>query len=108
MIFECLLLARGENNQMSNMKEQLKLPLDDSREFFELYVKDGNREFVRHIRFLQADSLNSAEDEITTVLPDYWKTMSVRPVTLEYVWETYEDLHFSYHTCKSLLGLIEF
>ena len=93
---------------MSNMKKQIELPLDDDRDIFELYVKDGNREFVRHVRFLRADSLNDAEDEISEVLPDYWKTMSVRPVKSEYVWNMYEELHFSYKICKSLLGLIKF
>jgi len=93
---------------MSNMKQQLELPLEDSRDFFELFVKDGNREFVRHVRFLRAESLNDAEDEVASVLSDYWKTMSVRPVNIKYVWKTYEDLHFSYNICKSLLGLIEF
>ena len=93
---------------MSNMKKQLELPLDDDRDIFELYIKDGNREFVRHVRFLRADSLNDAEDKISEVLPDYWKTMRVRIVKLEYVWEVYQDLHFSYNTCKSLLGLIPF
>ena len=91
---------------MSNMKKQLELPLDDTRDFFELYAKDGNREFVRHVRFLKADSLNHAEDEISGILPDYWKTMSVRRVDLTYVWKMYEDLHVAYMTCKSLLGLV--
>tara|TARA_B100001123_G_C14312962_1_gene632155 strand:+ start:161 stop:433 length:273 start_codon:yes stop_codon:yes gene_type:complete len=90
------------------MKEQLNLPLDDPRDVFELYVKDGNREFVRHVRFLQADSLNNAEDLVAEVLPDYWKTMSIRPVEMKYVWDVYQDLHFSYNICKSMLGLVEF
>ena len=85
--------------------KQLQLALEE-KDIFELYVKDGNREFVRHVRFLRADSLNNAEDVISEVLPDYWKTMRVRPASLEYVWDTYEDLHFAYKTCKSLLGLV--
>ena len=93
---------------MSNMKDRAYTGMDDNRDVFELYVKDGNREFMRHVRFLQADTLNDAEDRITEVIPDYWKTMSVRPVTLEYVWDVYQDLHFSYHTCKSMLGLVDF
>ncbi len=91
---------------MSNMKKQINLPLDDDRDVFELYVKDGNREFVRHVRFLRADSLDDAEDDIKEIYPDYWKTMSVRPASLEYVWDTYEDLHYSYSICKNLLGLV--
>tara|TARA_R110000824_G_scaffold303780_1_gene491628 strand:+ start:138 stop:407 length:270 start_codon:yes stop_codon:yes gene_type:complete len=89
---------------MGNMK-QLQLSLEE-KDIFELYVKDGNREFVRHVRFLRADSLNNAEDIISEVSPDYWKTMSVRPVVLEHVWDTYKDLHFAYKICKSLLGLV--
>ena len=93
---------------MSNMKKQLELSLDDTKDIFELYVKDGNREFVRHVRFLQAESLDDAEDEVSEIIPDYWKTMSVRHVGHEYVWSTYEDLHYAYNICKSMLGLVEF
>jgi len=89
-----------------NDMNQLELPFDDDRPFFELFVKNGNREFVRHVRFLRAECLNDAEDEISVVLPNYWKTMSVRPVEIEYVWLTYEDLSVSYKHCKSLLGLV--
>ena len=92
---------------MANMKQQLELSLDDTRDIFELYIKDGNREFVRHVRFLKADSLDDCEDGIKEILPDYWKTMSVRPVNLKYVWSTYEELHFAYKSCKSVLGLIK-
>jgi hypothetical protein len=92
---------------MSATGQQMELPLDDDdRDFFELYVKNGRREFVRHVSFLRADCLNDAEDEISNVLPDYWKTMSVRPVEVEYVWKTYEELHVSYMICKALLKLV--
>ena len=91
---------------MSDAGMQMELPLEDGRDIFELYVKNGQREFVRHVSFLRANCLNDAEDEISEVLPDYWKTMSVRPVEVEYVWKTYEKLHISYMTCKSLLGLL--
>lgn len=93
---------------MSDTGQQMELPLDDDRDFFELYIKNGRREFVRHVSFLKADCLNDAEDEISSVLPDYWKTMSVRPVEVEYVWKTYEELHVSYMICKALLKLIQF
>jgi hypothetical protein len=78
---------------------------EDDRDIFELYIKNGQREFVRHVRFLRADCLNDAEDLVSVITPNYWKTMSVRPVETEYVWETYEELHVSYQTCKSLLGV---
>jgi hypothetical protein len=94
---------------MANMKQkQLQLPLDDRGEIFELFVKDGNREFVRHVRFLRAQSLSDAEDAVVVVLPDYWKTMSVRWVDEKYAWNVYEDLHYALSTCKSVLDIIEF
>ena len=90
---------------MIDPNQQMELPLDDEGDFFELYVKNGQREFVRHVRFLRADCLYDAEDEISEIQPNYWQTMSVRPVEMTYVWKTYEDLHVAYMTCKSLLGL---
>ena len=78
---------------------------EDESDIFELYTKNGRREFVRHVKFLRADCLNDAEDLISDIVPNYWKTMSIRPVEIEYVWRTYEDLHVSYMTCKSILGL---
>ena len=70
---------------MAKMKQrQLRLPLEDMGDIYELFVKDGNREFVRHVRFLRAKTLNDAEDAVSEVLPDYWKTMSVRRVDETY------------------------
>jgi len=92
---------------MANMK-QLQLPLEDRGEIFELFVKDGNREFVRHVRFLRAESLDEAEDLVAEVLPEYWRTMSVRWVDEAYAWKTHEDLHFALSMCKSVLDVIEF
>jgi hypothetical protein len=92
---------------MGKMKDQVLSALDDDRDVFELYVKNGNKEFVRHVRFLQSDSLDDAEDLVCEARPDYWKTMSVRSVDIDYVWDVYEDLHFSYNICKSMLGIVE-
>ena len=90
---------------------QMNLPFDvedlDGR-IFELYIKNPNREFKSHVRFIKAESLQDAEDYIAEVDPVYWKTMSVRSVKLEYVWKTFESLHVSYHLCKTLLGLEDF
>ena len=72
---------------------------------FELYKKNSNREFVRHVRFIEAESLNEAEDIASKIDAAYWKDKSVRAVSPEYVWKTFEDLHFSYNMCKSVLGL---
>lgn len=95
---------------MANMKQkQLQLPIDGDRgDIFELFVKDGNMEFVRHVRFLRASTRDDAEDFVAEIFPDYWKTMSVRWVNEKYAWETYEDLHYALSTCKSVLDLIEF
>ena len=94
---------------MAKMKQrQLKLPLGDQGDIFELFVKDGNREFVRHVRFLRAHSISDAEDAVAEVLPDYWKTMSVRWVEEKYAWRVYEELHFALSTCKSVLDVVEF
>ena len=92
---------------MARMK-QLKLPLDNPGEIFELFVKDGNREFVRHVHFIRAHSLAEAEDEVAKVNPGYWKTMSVRRVEESYAWSIHADLHFALATCKSVLDIVEF
>jgi hypothetical protein len=85
----------------------LEVKMDDSEKFFELYVKSGQQEFVRHVRFFKAKSLAGAEDAALEVNPDYWKTMRVRPVKMDYVWRVFQDLHFSYNICKTLLDLID-
>lgn len=72
---------------------------------FELYEKTPNREFKSHINFIKADSLCEAEDLASEANPDYWKTKSVRAVTVEYAWETFTQLYFSYNMAKSVLGL---
>ena len=46
-----------------------------------------------------------AEDEAAVIDPDYWKTKSIRPVTPEYVWDTFIELHYSYSIAKSILEL---
>jgi hypothetical protein len=90
------------------MEIQMSLPFDkdelDGR-LFELYTKSPNREFQSHVRFIEADSLVDAEDFISEIDSDYWKKMSIRPVNVEYVWDTFESLHVSYHLCKSVLRL---
>jgi hypothetical protein len=91
---------------------QMPLPLGmeahDNEKFFELHVKNGKQEFVRHVRFFKAECLDDAEDMALEVNPDYWKTMKVRSVELDYVWKMFQDLHFSYNICKSILGLVDF
>lgn len=72
---------------------------------FELYERTPNREFKRHIQFIEAESLCDAEDKASEQHPEYWRTKSVRPVTVEYVWDTFVELYFSYKMAKSLLGL---
>ena len=72
---------------------------------FEVYEKTPNREFKSHVQFIKADSLSDAEDEASTIDPDYWKTRSVRPVTPEYVWDKFIELHYSYSIAKSILEL---
>ena len=72
---------------------------------FELYEKTPNREFKSHVHFMKADSLCEAEDLASEANPDYWKTKSVRAVTVEYAWETFTQLYFSYNMAKSVLGL---
>ena len=72
---------------------------------FELYEKTDNREFKCHIQFIKAESLCEAEDKASEVDPDYWRKKSVRPVDLEYVWETLVQLHYSFKMAESVLGL---
>tara|TARA_Y100000034_G_C6681311_1_gene299518 strand:- start:144 stop:419 length:276 start_codon:yes stop_codon:yes gene_type:complete len=89
------------------MSLPLEMKADDNEKFFELYMKNRHQEFVRHVRFFKAESLESAEDAALEVNPDYWKTMRVRPVKMDYVWRVFQDLHFSYNICKTLLDLID-
>jgi len=72
---------------------------------FELYEKTANREFKRHVQFIKAETLNDAEDLATEANPNYWRTKSVRPVKVDYVWETFVELHYSYSMAKSVLGI---
>ena len=72
---------------------------------FELYEKTPNREFKSHLYFLKAESLCEAEDLVAETNPDYWKTSSVRPVSVEYTWDMFTQLYFSYNMAKSILGL---
>ncbi len=72
---------------------------------FELYKKTPLREFKSHCQFIKAETLRDAEDKALVVDPDYWKTKSVRPVTPEYVWDTFIELHYSYSIAKNLLDL---
>ena len=74
---------------------------------FELYEKTPNREFKSHVQFIKTDSLTEAEDLAINIDPEYWRTMSVRSVSVEYAWSTLSRLHFSYSMCKSILGLNE-
>ena len=91
-----------------NINIQLDLFGDDDElegKLFELYQKTSNREFKSHVQFLKADTLRAAEDKISETIPDYWKTMSVRSVDLDYAWETFTHLHYSYNMAKTILGL---
>jgi hypothetical protein len=93
---------------MKDLVIQMNLPFDEDEmntRIFELYTKSPNREFQSHVRFINADSIEAAEDKVAEVNPDYWKTQSVRHVKVEYIWKTFESLHFSYHVCKRILGL---
>lgn len=74
---------------------------------FELFEKTANREFKRHVQFIKAENLCAAEDKASEANPEYWRTKSVRPVKVEYVWETFVELYFSYRTAKSILGIDE-
>ena len=72
---------------------------------FELYNKTPNREFKSHCQFIKAESLRDAEDKAMEVDDEYWKTKSVRPVTPEYVWDTFIELHYSYSIAKGILDM---
>ena len=74
---------------------------------FELFEKTSNREFKRHIQFIKADSLCEAEDKASEANAEYWRTKSVRAVSVEYVWDTFVEIHYSYKMAKSILGLEE-
>ena len=109
-----------EESEVSKMKnsiiytdpdQQMSFPFttktDDELQvnIFELYNKNANREFVSHARFIEADSLEEAEDIASNINPSYWKKQSVRAVEPEYIWKVFEKLHFSYNMCKSVLGI---
>ena len=90
------------------MDALINLPFDYNKlknRIFELYIKTPNREFKSHVRFIEADSLEDAENYIADIDSTYWQSMSIRPVSLERLWETFESLHVSYHLCKSILRL---
>ena len=72
---------------------------------FELFEKTPNREFKSHVQFIKAGSLCEAEDLAAEVDPDYWKKKSVRAVSIDYAWETFTQLYYSYSLAKSVLGL---
>tara|TARA_B100000029_G_scaffold509819_2_gene599840 strand:+ start:420 stop:728 length:309 start_codon:yes stop_codon:yes gene_type:complete len=74
-------------------------------QIFELYEKTYNREFKSHVQFIKASSLNEAEDMAYEVDPEYWRTKSVRVVSVDYAWKMFEQLHFSFRMCSSILGL---
>lgn len=80
---------------------------DDDLEgkIFELYEKTPNREFKSHVQFITAENLCEAEDKATEANPGYWRTKSVRPVTVQYTWEMFTQLYYSYSMAKSVLGL---
>lgn len=85
--------------------DDLETDLDLTGKVYELYEKTPNREFKSHVQFIQADSLCEAEDKAMEVDPEYWRTKSVRPVTIDYMWERFTQLYFSYSMAKSILGL---
>ena len=72
---------------------------------FELYKKTPHREFKSHCQFIRAESLRDAEDKAMEIDDEYWRTKSVRPVTPEYVWDTFIELHYSYSIAKGILDL---
>ena len=72
---------------------------------FELFEKTPAREFKSHVQFVTADDLREAEDKVAEVDPEYWKSKSVRPVSVTYAWDTFTQLYYSYSMAKSALGL---
>lgn len=87
--------------QVDLLEEEVEL----EGKVFELFEKTGNREFKRHVQFIKADSLREAEDRVSEVNSEYWRTKSVRPVKVQYVWDTFMELYFSYKMAKSVLEL---
>ena len=98
-------------SRMKDMAGQMSFPFSSKTDdeltgkVFELYEKTPNREFMRHVRFIEAKSLQEAEDFVLNIDPSYWKNQSIRPVTPEYIWNVFQSLHFSYNMCKSILGI---
>ncbi len=95
---------------MNNLAIQMDLFKNNEEmegSIFELYEKTPHREFKSHVQFIRAENIREAEDVAVDINPDYWLKMSVRPVSVEYVWQTFERLHYSYFMCKSMLGLDE-
>tara|TARA_R110001583_G_scaffold56615_2_gene170728 strand:+ start:209 stop:508 length:300 start_codon:yes stop_codon:yes gene_type:complete len=74
---------------------------------FELYEKTPNREFKSHVQFIRAENLREAEDKASESNPEYWRTKSVRHVGVQYAWDTFTQLYYSYSMAKSVLGLDE-
>ncbi len=88
-----------------NVEVNMSLEEELEGKVFELYKKTSHREFKSHCQFIKAESLRAAEDEALVIDPDYWKTKSVRPVTPEYVWDTFIELHYAYNIAKGILEL---
>tara|TARA_Y100001972_G_C7549605_1_gene276315 strand:+ start:75 stop:368 length:294 start_codon:yes stop_codon:yes gene_type:complete len=88
-----------------NVEVNMSLEEELEGKVFELYKKTPSREFKSHCQFIKADSLTAAEDEALVIDPEYWKTKSVRPVTPEYVWDTFIELHYAYSIAKGILEL---
>lgn len=88
-----------------NVDVNMSLEEELEGKVFELYVRTPNREFKSHCQFIKAECLTSAEDEAAVIDPDYWKTKSIRPVTPEYVWDTFIELHYAYSIAKGILEL---
>ena len=72
---------------------------------FELYEKTPNREFKCHVQFIRANNLCEADDSITEVDPEYWRSKSIRPVKVEYAWDMFTRLYYSFSMARSVLGL---
>ena len=72
---------------------------------FELFEKSSVSEFKSHVHFVKAGNLREAEDKCAETDPYYWRTRSVRTVSVDYVWDTFIQLHYSYNMAKSTLGI---
>ena len=94
-------------NNFGIQVEDLEKDLELEGKVFELYERTPNREFKRHVQFIKAESLCEAEDAASEANPEYRRTKSVRPVKVEYVWDTFVELYYSYRMAKSVLGLQE-